>query len=236
MHKNDESTIFFLPANVKKCPFCNALLEGLDPENAVAHLDRCPKNKSRVMNKIVNRENWFRCVVCAREIYRKDNYKLVNNYTKHLYFFLYFRAHMLRVHRPTEGLLPDESEDPSELLESPSNAEIKSLIQGHIEMSQLVVLTAQNQHNYSKKMGTRGQRSSFLFTKFARRLCSVGLILEVISNVINKLLDTHKVDGASRCLVVLYAPGGGLDYPFSRYIHICFFPNTLHLFIADCKT
>lgn len=124
---------------------------------------------------------------------------------------------MLRVHRPMEGLLPDESEEPSELLEPPSGGEIKSLIQGHLEMDQLVVLTAQNQHNYSKKMGTNGVRSSFLFTKFARRLCSVGLILEVLSNVINKLLDTQKTDGASRCLVVLYAPGGGLDYPFSRY-------------------
>jgi hypothetical protein len=121
---------------------------------------------------------------------------------------------MLRVHRPTTDTTVDDINE-DESLPAPSQQEIESLINGHMDIDQLVVKTRRNQHNYSKKLGTRGERVSFVFTRLARRFAGTGLLLELMATVIQQLLETHKISGASRCLVVLSTTDGSLEYPYS---------------------
>jgi hypothetical protein len=121
---------------------------------------------------------------------------------------------MVRAHRPTTDTTVDDIDEDASL-PAPTQQEIDSLINGHMDIDQLVVKTRRNQHNYSKKLGTSGERVSFVFTRLARRFAGSGLLLELMATVIQQLLETHKISGASRCLVVLSTTDGSLEYPYS---------------------
>jgi hypothetical protein len=206
MHKDDTSTVFFqswMPD--ARCPFCNITLVGLDPENSLDHVSTCPRNSSRVAERVTNRKNWYACGICGRQIYRHSN----------------LAAHMVRAHTVhSDHEVPKNDDDVSEPrkieeLPAPSQQDIKNLAEGHLMLTQLIVTTKVASGGYSPKLGVRGSRSTFVLTRFARRFAAVGLLLEVMACVVHLLMEPHRMEGVKTCIVTLFSTDGSLEYPLS---------------------
>ena len=120
-------------------------------------------------------------------------------------------------HSPRSDITVNASETPEKLTE-PTDAEQRALLNGTIDVNQLITRTTADTEHHSVKLGAKGIRSHFTLTKLARSFAAIGAILHVVRYILERLLEPFQREGYHSALVALFSPDGGLEFPYSSSI------------------
>lgn len=172
------------------CPFCMESFQyrGSAMDNFVAHVKACPMNPVHSKNS-----NKYVCGICKKSFSKSYNLKL----------------HTKRFHTEWSDL----QSGGNSLNDEDLNMKIESLLNKTLDVN-LLIMRTHTEVVLSPRFQAEEHKTSFLFTDLSRNLCSQGYQLEVITMVLNHLLQTQRLEKVYALAVSLDQPST-LESPIS---------------------